>query len=120
MVFINLKDDTRIHYVSQGSGEKKCCLSTAIWLITCGGKARWPICRPILRVWRWICRVMVPRRKPVFGTPLNILPVWLMNSPVCWVGVSGCTFKYLSNCGHSPMLETFDEYFWEVFGFLQK
>lgn len=30
-----------------------------------------------------------------------------------------CTFKYLKNCGHSPMLEVFDDYFREVFTFLQ-
>ncbi|HOW57769.1 MAG TPA: alpha/beta hydrolase [Smithellaceae bacterium] len=32
--------------------------------------------------------------------------------------INGCIFKYLRNCGHSPMLEVFDEYFQEVFGFL--
>ena len=34
-------------------------------------------------------------------------------------GIPNCTFKYLSQCGHSPMLEVFDDYFREVFGFLQ-
>jgi len=33
--------------------------------------------------------------------------------------IRGCIFKYLRNCGHSPMLEVFDEYFREVFGFLE-
>lgn len=33
--------------------------------------------------------------------------------------IPDCTFKYLRNCGHSPMLEVFDDYFREVFSFLQ-
>jgi len=33
--------------------------------------------------------------------------------------ILGCIFKYLKNCGHSPMLEVFDEYFKEVFEFLE-
>jgi len=33
--------------------------------------------------------------------------------------IPNCTFKYLKNCGHSPMLEVFDDYFREVFTFLQ-
>ncbi|HCL56782.1 MAG TPA: hypothetical protein DHW82_07210 [Spirochaetia bacterium] len=33
--------------------------------------------------------------------------------------IPGCIFKYLPNCGHSPLLEVFDLYFEEVFGFLE-
>jgi pimeloyl-ACP methyl ester carboxylesterase len=29
--------------------------------------------------------------------------------------IPDCIFKYLKNCGHSPMLEVFDDYFKEVF-----
>ena len=33
--------------------------------------------------------------------------------------IPGCIFKYLKNCGHSPMLEAFDDYFREVIEFLE-
>lgn len=33
--------------------------------------------------------------------------------------IPGCTFKYLKNCGHSPMAEVFEDYFKEVFQFLE-
>lgn len=34
--------------------------------------------------------------------------------------IPGCVFKYLKDCGHTPMLEVFDEYYREVFGFLNE
>lgn len=34
--------------------------------------------------------------------------------------ISGCVFRYLKACGHSPMKEVFEDYFKQVFEFLEK